>query len=113
MKMNISAHVLDTSLGLPAAGLVVTLEGANGESWRTLRCTETDADGRCKSLLPEGAAARQGRYRMRFETGAYFKRKNLSSLYPYVEIVFDVVDARHHHIPLLLTANGYTTYRGS
>jgi 5-hydroxyisourate hydrolase len=38
----------------------------------------------------------------------------MASLYPYVEIVFTVADpAQHYHIPLLLTANGYTTYRGS
>jgi 5-hydroxyisourate hydrolase len=49
-----------------------------------------------------------------FATGTYFSRKNLTGLYPYIEIVFNVTDPdQHYHIPLLLTANGYTTYRGS
>jgi 5-hydroxyisourate hydrolase len=38
----------------------------------------------------------------------------MKGLYPLVEIVFEVKDAgEHFHIPLLLTPNGYTTYRGS
>ncbi len=42
------------------------------------------------------------------------KRNQVDGLYPYVEIVFTVSDGeQHYHIPLLLTANGYTTYRGS
>ena len=53
-------------------------------------------------------------YKLRFEVGAYFGSQNMQSLYPYVEIVFRVADpAQHYHIPLLLNANGYTTYRGS
>ena len=42
-------------------------------------------------------------------------RRSISpGLYPYVEIAFEVRDSgQHYHIPLLLTANGYTTYRGS
>jgi len=35
-------------------------------------------------------------------------------LYPQVEIMFQVRDGESHfHIPLLLSPNGYTTYRGS
>jgi 5-hydroxyisourate hydrolase len=71
----------------------------------------TDADGRCGKLLPD--TAELGVYRVRFETDPYFAARSETSLYPYVEIVFTVRDTRHHHIPLLLTANGFTTYRGS
>ena len=56
----------------------------------------------------------QATYRIHFETAAYYKRTPTRGLYPYVEIVFTVSDGeQHYHIPLLLTANGYTTYRGS
>ncbi len=111
--MGISTHVLETSLGLPAAGVRVRLERFEGESWVPIGSSTTDADGRCKRLLPEGAEAERGQYRVRFETGEYFARKNERCLYPHVEITVEVLDDRHHHIPLLLTANGYTTYRGS
>ncbi len=69
-----------------------------------------DADGRVKTFpaLPE-----PGVYRVTFETAAYFEAKGQSSFYPYAAIVFTVRAAEHHHIPLLLSPFGYTTYRGS
>ncbi len=111
--MGISTHVLETSLGLPAAGLRVSLERFEAGSWAHTASETTDADGRCKRLLPEGCDAERGQYRVRFETGEYFRARRAHCLYPCVEITFEVSDDRHHHIPLLLTANGYTTYRGS
>ena len=55
-----------------------------------------------------------GMYRVRFDTAAYYEANGLEGLYPYVEIVFEARPGQaHYHIPLLLTANGYTTYRGS
>ena len=57
--------------------------------------------------------AEAGVYRVRFETAAYYAETGREGLYPYVEIVFAVRDERHYHIPLLLTANGFSTYRGS
>ena len=109
--MGLSTHVLDTALGKPAVGIPVTVEHAPGGDWVVLRHAETDGDGRCASLLQDSLA--EGLYRIRFETAAYFEAQAIATLYPYVEIVFEVKDTRHHHIPLLLTANGYTTYRGS
>ena len=71
------------------------------------------ADGRCKTLLGSHPL-RATDYKIYFVTSEYFSSQKLPSLYPYVEIVFTVADpAQHYHIPLLLTANGYTTYRGS
>jgi 5-hydroxyisourate hydrolase len=53
-------------------------------------------------------------YRIRFATAEYFSAQKLTGLYPYVDIVFTVAEPeQHYHIPLLLTANGYSTYRGS
>ena len=111
--MGISTHVLDTSSGLPAPGVGIRLERLDGEAWRALGRGATDGDGRCTTLLSGGGVAELGMYRVRFETGEYFAAKGVRCLYPYVEIVFEVADERHFHIPLLLTANGYTTYRGS
>ena len=43
-----------------------------------------------------------------------FCPQNVSALYPLVEVTFQVRDGESQfHIPLLLSANGYTTYRGS
>ena len=112
--MGISTHILDTSLGKPAVSVPITLARLTNEEWSTLNETSTDADGRCKHLLPETETLRPGVYRIHFETSAYYKQHQLDGLYPYVEIVFTVSEGeQHYHIPLLLTANGYTTYRGS
>lgn len=111
----LSTHILDTSRGTPAAGVAVTLErqGAGG-AWTALHNARTDADGRVKALLPAGGTLGPGVHRLRFETGAYFSAQGVHSFYPHVEVVFDIADvSRHHHVPLLISPFGYSTYRGS
>jgi 5-hydroxyisourate hydrolase len=112
--MGISTHILDTALGRPAAGVEATLERLTHGTWTQLNKTATDVDGRCKYLLPESDALQTGVYRIHFATANYYAAQGFQGLYPYVEIAFSVNDGKqHYHIPLLLTANGYTTYRGS
>ena len=112
--MSISTHVLDTARGRPAAGVAVELDRDTDGEWQTLNAVSTDADGRVRELLPEGCSLDPGAYCIRFATGAYFEREDVRGLYPLVEITFTVREGEpHYHIPLLLTANGYSTYRGS
>lgn len=112
--MNISTHVLDLASGHPATGLPVTLSRLIEGTWSVLYVTATDNNGRVSSLLPEQHSLSAGTYRIQFDTGEYFALRRATCLYPYIEITFEVRDAaEHHHIPLLLSANGYTTYRGS
>jgi 5-hydroxyisourate hydrolase len=111
----ISTHVLDVARGRPAAGVPVALErlSATGEA-KLLARAETDADGRVKELLPSGAALGAGTYRLTFDTGAYFDAGGVDAFYPRVTVLFTVRDAaQHHHVPLLLSPYGYSTYRGS
>jgi 5-hydroxyisourate hydrolase len=115
--MGISTHILDTSLGRPAANVSVSLhefrDDAAGGSWHRIGSANTDQDGRCKTLLGECALAATD-YRLEFNVGAYFHGLRIASIYSRIEIVFCIADpSQHYHIPLLLTANGYTTYRGS
>lgn len=112
--MGISTHILDTALGKPAADVPVSLAHWQAADWMPLNSTVTDADGRAKHLLPADKPLAPGLYRARFDTAAYYEAQGLQGLYPYVDIVFEVRNAeQHYHVPLLLTANGYTTYRGS
>ena len=112
--MGVSTHVLDTALGKPAADVPVSLARWDEGKWVVLNHATTDTDGRAKYLLPRDAGLLAGRYRARFETAAYYEAQGLAGLYPYVDIVFEVTSTeQHYHVPLLLTANGYTTYRGS
>lgn len=109
----ISTHVLDTSRGLPAAGVHVSLERADGHgTWTLVGSGETDADGRLKTLLTTVPGA--GTYRLTFATRAYFEASGATTFYPHVVISFCTTDAdEHYHVPLLLSAFGYSTYRGS
>ncbi len=111
----ISTHVLDTTQGRPATDVMVRLERReSGGEWVQLKSARTDADGRCAQLLPEDELLRAGVYRLLFDTGSYHAGQNLQGFYPVVEINFQVRDGdSHFHIPLLLSPNGYTTYRGS
>ncbi|WP_263383351.1 hydroxyisourate hydrolase [Granulicella arctica] len=112
--MGISTHILDTALGRPAAWVPVVLSIAEGGGWIELHATSTDEDGRCKQLLPESHLLRTAHYKIRFATADYYKLQMVEGLYPCVEITFTVTNTeQHYHVPLLLTANGYTTYRGS
>jgi 5-hydroxyisourate hydrolase len=112
--MGISTHILDTALGRPATGVPVTLARQIDGAWLSITDAITDTDGRCKYLLPETQSLQPGTYRVHFDTATYYQHQQLQGLYPYVEIVFEVTNNElHYHIPLLLTANGYTTYRGS
>ena len=111
----ISTHVLNTTEGKPARDVPVRL--ARRESageWMLLHSTRTNEDGRCSQLLPENEVLRAGLYRLSFDTASYHQAQNVDGLYPIVEITFQVREGEtNFHIPLLLSPNGYTTYRGS
>ena len=111
----ISTHVLDTSRGRPAAGVSVLLERVEaGSGPAVLARASTDADGRVHELLTQDRALTSGQYHLTFEIGAYFERMQMESFHPTVTVDFLVRDAtQHHHVPLLVTPFGYTTYRGS
>lgn len=103
--MSLSTHVLDTARGLPAAGVPVRLDTMDGGTWVVAAEGVTDADGRLRDWVPPGHW-RAGVYRLVFTAGTQF--------FPEVHVVFRVSQPdRHHHVPLLLSPYGYTTYRGS
>ena len=104
----LSTHVLDTSAGRPAAGVPITLHTAAGEE---LGSAVTDSDGRAAGIGAGGLAA--GDYRLRFDTGAYFRAQDVTGFYPEVVVTFTVEGDEHFHVPLLLSPYGYSTYRGS
>jgi len=110
----ITTHVLDTTRGLPASGLAITLYQQAGDNWEQLASGTTNSDGRIPNLLEQNRVLPAGCYRMHFATQAYFDANEETGFYPYVDIVFTITgEGLHYHIPLLLTAYGYSTYRGS
>ena len=110
----ISTHVLDLMRGTPASGVSAQLEQRDTSgNWRALGSGVTDQDGRCAQLLPRDELL-PGLYRLSFDTASYFNAHKIAGLYPVVTVTFQVREGESQfHIPLLLSANGYTTYRGS
>lgn len=111
--MKISTHVLDTARGRPAARLAVTLSHRirNG-AWSIVGQGVTDDDGRIADL--SSGAVEAGDFRLEFATAAYFKASGTEAFYPEVTVVFTVTDpGTQHHVPLLLSPFGYSTYRGT
>jgi hydroxyisourate hydrolase len=105
--MSLSTHVLDTGIGEPAAGIAVRLEREFDGGWHEVAAGVTDSDGRLRDWVPDEQWA-AGTYRLSFDTAAR------SAFFPQVSVVFFVAEpARHHHVPLLLSPYGYSTYRGS
>ena len=111
----ISTHVLDLARGKPAKDVPVRLERRETSgNWLAVTSARTDQDGRCAQLPPGETAFPPGIYRLTFDTASYFAAQKSEGFYPLVEVTFQVRDGESHfHIPLLLSPNGYTTYRGS
>ena len=97
----LTTHVLDTSLGRPAEGVAVTLERREAGAFIEIGRGRTDADGRCRELLPQGVSLQSAVYRLTFDSGAYFGERGMPAFYPQVSVVFEVREpSQHHHVPL-------------
>jgi 5-hydroxyisourate hydrolase len=111
--MSLSSHVLDTVRGVPARGVGVRWERrADGVGdWEPVAEAVTDDDGRVSGW---SAPTTAGVHRLVFGSGDYFAAQGDPTFYPEVVVVFEVADPdAHHHVPLLLSPFGYSTYRGS
>ncbi|HEX3056184.1 MAG TPA: hydroxyisourate hydrolase [Gaiellaceae bacterium] len=92
----LSTHVLDTSNGRPAAGVLVEL--FRGDD--LVASAETDGDGRIRQLADIAA----GTYRLVFHPPSPF--------FTRVELQLELGDG-DHHVPLLVSPYSCATYRGS
>ena len=111
----ITTHVLDLKSGLPARAVAVKLEIHRSErGWTALGDRVTDDDGRVRDFISQGARVDPGLYRLTFRTGEYFRAQGTPAFHPEVAVSFEITDpTRSHHVPLLISPFGYTTYRGS
>jgi 5-hydroxyisourate hydrolase len=126
----ITCHVLDTTIGLPASDIPVTLKITVDTTTHSMTST-TNSDGRVAgwtstegldiaSVFEQNA----GDFTcvLRFDTADYWASKGTKPFFPYVEIAFVTTGFKglgqgekepHWHVPLLLGPYNYTTYRGS
>jgi len=111
----ITSHILDTSLGRPAANVAITLsQQINNHDWELLGSAATNADGRVSDFLGTDNSLPAGIYKLTFQLSDYYAKLKCESFYPYAEVVFEIAgDGQHYHVPLLLNPFGYSTYRGS
>ena len=114
----LTTHVLDTSAGVPAAGMRVDLGALGHDRVEHLATAYTNATGRTDAPLLAGAAMRGGEYELTFHVAAYFRGQGHALADPpfldRVPIRFAIADiAAHYHVPLLCSPWAYSTYRGS
>ncbi len=114
----ISTHVLDTVLGRPAAGVVVSLWDVTESQAHQINEATTNADGRTDAPLLTGRPIPVGVYELRFSVGEYFKAQSTAAAEPpFLDVVplrFSVAEPEgDYHVPLLMTPWSYSTYRGS
>lgn len=118
VKGYLTTHVLDTSLGLPAADLQIELYALEGENRRHIRTVRTNNDGRTDGPILPCEEFTLGVYELVFLTEDYLKRTASAQDAPFflaaIPIRFGINDLdAHYHVPLLLSPYGYSTYRGS
>lgn len=90
-KSPITCHVLDSTLGKPAANVRVQLEALSSSGkFSVLATGSTNNDGRCPDLLsgqePAQVLKSKSVFKMVFYTGEYFSTHSRPTFYPQVEV---------------------------
>lgn len=113
-KYQLSSHILDITSGKPAPNVVITLYKKDQDNkWIQVDEKRTDRNGRVGDFLPQKNTSNSGQYKLVFQTGQYFKALGQKTFYPYLEVVFEITDNQHYHVPITVSPFGYSTYRGS
>jgi 5-hydroxyisourate hydrolase len=142
-KDRITCHILDTSVGRPAAGVRVRLSLEPSPSSSPIHHgaptslpgpprvfeSHTDDDGRIKTWLPYSSATSSGEVPVYTLEDVLGEIKGPSrwtlrfdtagyygeenTFFPEVTVVFRVKEGETYHVPLLLAPYSYSTYRGS
>jgi 5-hydroxyisourate hydrolase len=114
MPGKLTTHVLDLTIGRPAAGMRIELWGLDGKP-TLLKAVVTNLDGRTDEPLLASAGMTVGTYELLFFVKDYFVTHHKDS--PFLDRVpvrFAIADAKAtYHVPLLVTPWAYQTYRGS
>ena len=112
MSGRLSTHVLDITLGRPAAGLRIQLWRIEPDNRQLLKEVVTNQDGRTDMPLLVGDDLRLGVYELVFQVGPYFGSE--AGFLGDVPVRFRILNpAENYHVPLLVSPWSYTTYRGS
>ena len=113
-EYQLSSHILDITKGAPAIGVMIQLEKQNEKTrtWSKIDEKVTDENGRIGNFL-KSDSNNIGIYRLTYLVSDYFKKNKTESFYPFIEVVFEIKDGAHYHVPITLSPFGYSTYRGN
>jgi len=110
--LSLSLHVLDTARGCAGAGLAFSLSSIIRSDER-VALAEGVTDGAGRWALDPAIPLEAGIHEFGFAVDAYQARFGTPGFYDVIAIRFRLVqDGGHHHIPLILSPFGYSTYRG-
>ncbi len=111
----LSSHILDITTGRPAAGVKITLHKMDdSHTWVAIDEKTTDENGRIKDFLETtDASDNNGIYKLTYHVGPYFAMRSQDTFYPFIDVVFEIKDTSHYHVPITLSPYGYSTYRGN
>ena len=108
-RASVTTHILDLNHGKPAAGISVRLYADDS----LLASGVTNDDGRVE-IWDTDSSIVSGKHRLEFDVQPWFDARGETSFYEDVHISFRIAATdEHYHVPLLLNAFGYSTYRGS
>ncbi len=113
-KYQLSTHILDVSQGIGVENVIVNLSKMDQKTklFTIIGTQTTDVNGRVKNFLAEGKS-NIGIYKLTFHTKTYFEEKKSKTLYPFIDVVFEITNDEHYHVPITLSAFGYSTYKGN
>jgi 5-hydroxyisourate hydrolase len=109
--MKISAQVLDSTYGQPAAGARARLEHSGIDGWDLVAEAETDSEGNIESWGYEGLE--RGLYRLVFDSDRYFAGLGGMTAYPEVVVIFRMPTEMHAcQVQVVLAPYSHSTYLG-
>lgn len=112
----LSLHVVDVTLGRPAAGMRVEVFRISPTPGRIAEGTLSAHGSFDHPIVSETLTA--GSYEVIFHAGAFFAESALGqSDPPFLDLVpfrFNIADpTQHHHLPMKITPWGFSLYRGA
>lgn len=112
----ISVHVVDTTRGMPAAGMRIEIFVLAPARRRIAEGVLAPSGALDHAIARERLAA--GTYEVVFHAGDFFKSAGVAQADPpfldEVPFRFQIADpGQHYHLPMKMTPWGFSVYRGS
>lgn len=113
-EFQLSTHILDVAHGKPASDVRVRLSKQElVGTWTIVDNQTTDKNGRISQFLKqERNTNHKGVYKLTFFVAPYFENFEQETFYPFVEVIFEIKDNKHYHVPITISPYSYSTYKG-